>query len=137
MERGVEFNVVKGRKGVTEINVTGPRGANVVGSRYAAIIDELNPRHHASSLGGNRQRRNKRCVGVEDYQSSARPGGGSRVCVVVADSFSVIKTISQDNHGREYPATNQGSPYSALIVVALGTTIAKDIPQMLPADSNI
>ena len=74
----VEFNVVKGRKGVMAINVTGPRGANVVGSRYAANIDELNPRHHESSLGGNRQRRNKRCVGVEDYQSSVRPGGGSR-----------------------------------------------------------
>ena len=34
----VEFNVVKGRKGVMAINVTGPRGANVVGSRYAANI---------------------------------------------------------------------------------------------------
>ena len=60
------------------INVTGPRCANVVGSRYAANIDELNPHHHASRLGDNRQRRNKRCVGVEDYQSSDRPGGGSR-----------------------------------------------------------
>ena len=29
----VEFNVVKGRKGVMAISVTGPRGANVVGSR--------------------------------------------------------------------------------------------------------
>ena len=74
----VEFNVVKGRKGVMAINVTGPRGANVVGSRYAANIDELNPRHHASRLVDNRQRRNNRCVGVEDYQSSVRPGGGSR-----------------------------------------------------------
>ena len=74
----VEFNVVKGRKGDMAINVTGPCGANVLGSRYAANLDEPNPRHHESSLGGNRQRRNKRCVGVEDYQSSDRPGGGSR-----------------------------------------------------------
>ena len=51
----VEFDVVEGRKGVMAINVTGPRGANVVGSRYAENINELNPRHHASSLGGNRQ----------------------------------------------------------------------------------
>ena len=74
----VEFDVFEGRKGVMAINVTGPRGANVVGSRCAATTDELNPRHHASRLGGNRQRRNKRCVGVVDYQSSDRPGGGSR-----------------------------------------------------------
>ena len=46
------------------------------------------------------------------------------IFAVVADSFSVIKTISQDNHGRENLMTNQGSPCSALIVVALGTTIA-------------
>ena len=74
----VEFDVVEGRKGGMAINVTGPCGANVLGSRYAANLDELNPRHHESSLGGNRQRRNKRCVGVEDYQTSDRPGGGSR-----------------------------------------------------------
>ena len=74
----VEFNVVKGRKGVMAIIETGPRGANVVGSRYAVNIDEMNPRHHANRLVDNRQRRNKRCVGVEDYQSSDRPGGGSR-----------------------------------------------------------
>ena len=74
----VEFNVVKGRKGVMAINVTGPCGANVLGSRHAANLDELNPRHHASRLGDNRQRRNKRCVGVVDYQSSDRPGGGVR-----------------------------------------------------------
>ena len=74
----VEFDAIEGRKGGMAINVTGPRGANVVGSRYAANIDELNPRHHESRLVDNRQRRNKRCVGVEDYQSSVRPGGGSR-----------------------------------------------------------
>ena len=74
----VEFNVVKGRKGVMAIIETGPRGANVVGSRYAVNIDEMNPRHHANRLVDNRERRNKRCVGVEDYQSSDRPGGGSR-----------------------------------------------------------
>ncbi|KAK3794257.1 hypothetical protein RRG08_039038 [Elysia crispata] len=74
----VEFDVVEGRKGGMAINVTGPCGANVLGSRYAANLDEPNPRHRESSLGGNRQRRNKRCVGVEDYQSSDRPGGGSR-----------------------------------------------------------
>ena len=74
----VEFDVVESRKGVMAINVTGPCGANVLGSSYAANIDELNSRHHASRLGGNRQRRNKRCVGVVDYQSSGRLGGGSR-----------------------------------------------------------
>ena len=74
----VEFNVVKGRKGFMAINVTGPCGANVLHSRYAANLDELNPRHHASRLGANRQRRDKRCVGVEDYQSSDRPGVGVR-----------------------------------------------------------
>ena len=74
----VEFDAVEGRKGGMAINVTGPCGANVLGSRYAANIDELNPRHHTSRLVDNRQRRDKRCVGVEDYQSSDRPGGGSR-----------------------------------------------------------
>ena len=74
----VEFDAVEGRKGGMAINVTGPCGANVLGSRYAANIDELNPRHHTSRLVDNRQRRDKRCVGVEDYQSSVRPGGGSR-----------------------------------------------------------
>ncbi|KAK3749159.1 hypothetical protein RRG08_012731 [Elysia crispata] len=74
----VEFDVVEGRKGAMAINVTGTFGANVLGSRYAANIDKLNPRHHASRLGGNRQRRYKRCVGVVDYQSSDRPGGGRR-----------------------------------------------------------
>ena len=74
----VEFNVVEGRKGGIAINVTGPCGANVLSSRYAANIDELNPRHQASRLCGNPQRRDKRCVGFEDYQSSDRPGGGSR-----------------------------------------------------------
>ena len=74
----VEFDVVEGRKGGKAINVTGPCGANVLGSIYAANLHELNPRHHESSLGGNRQRRNKRCVGVEDYQSFDRPGGDSK-----------------------------------------------------------
>ena len=74
----VEFDAVEGRKGGMAINVTGPCGANVLGSRYAANIDEPNPRHHTSRLVDNRQRRDKRCVGVEDYQSSFRPGGGSR-----------------------------------------------------------
>ena len=46
----VEFDVVEGRKGVMAINLTGPRGANVLGSRYAANIDELSPRHHARRL---------------------------------------------------------------------------------------
>ena len=74
----VEFDAVEGRKGGMAINVTGPCGANVLGSIYAANLHELNPRHNESSLDSNRQRRNKRCVGVEDYQSSDRPGGDSK-----------------------------------------------------------
>ena len=55
----VEFNVVEGREGGMAINVTGPCGANVLSSRYAANLHELNPRHQASRLCGNRQRRDK------------------------------------------------------------------------------
>ena len=38
------------------INVIGPCGANVEGSRYAANIIELNPRHDACRLSDNQQR---------------------------------------------------------------------------------
>ena len=130
MERErVEFDVVEGRKGGMAINVTGPCGANVLGSRYAANLDEPNPRHHESSLGGNRQRRNKRCVGVRIISLPTDLVVAVGIYVVVTDSLSVIKTINQDNHGREYLMTNQGSP-PALLLVVVGTTIAKDTPQM-------
>ena len=74
----VEFDVVEGRKGVTAINVTGPRGANVVGSRYAANINELNPRHHASRLSDNQQRPGSGGARTMDYQSSSSLGGAGR-----------------------------------------------------------
>ncbi|KAK3782561.1 hypothetical protein RRG08_028056 [Elysia crispata] len=74
----VEFDVVGGRKGVMAINVTGPRGANVVGSRYAANIDELNPRHHASRLSDNQQRPRSGGARAMDYQSFNSRGGAGR-----------------------------------------------------------
>ena len=60
------------------INVTGPRGANVVGSRYAANINGLNPRHHASRLSDNQQRPRSGCARAMDYQSLNSRGGAGR-----------------------------------------------------------
>ena len=74
----VEFGVVEGRKGVMAIKVTGPRGANVFGSRYAANIDELNPCHHASRPGDNRHRPSSGGARTMDYQSSSSLGGAGR-----------------------------------------------------------
>ncbi|KAK3784596.1 hypothetical protein RRG08_003404 [Elysia crispata] len=74
----VEFGVVEGRKGVMAIKVTGPRGANVFGSRYAANIDELNPCHHASRPGDNRHRPSSGGARTMDYQSTNSRGGAGR-----------------------------------------------------------
>ena len=70
--------MVKGRNGVMAIDVTGPCGSNVVGSRYAANKHELNPRNHLSRLGGHIQRRDNRGDGELDYQSSVSHGGAGR-----------------------------------------------------------
>ena len=53
-EEKVEFDVIEGRKGVMAINIIGPRGANAVGSRYTANIDEFNSRHYANKRSDNR-----------------------------------------------------------------------------------
>ncbi|KAK3732679.1 hypothetical protein RRG08_041038 [Elysia crispata] len=82
------FNVKRGFGFVT------PDGASEEIFVHHSFIVRNNPRKYLRSLGdgervefdvveasrlcGNRQRRDKRCVGVEDYQSSDRPGGGSR-----------------------------------------------------------
>ena len=74
----VEFDAVEGRKIVMAIHVTRPRGTNVVGSRYAANIDELNPRHHAGRPGDNQQRSRSGDARTMDYQSSNSRGGAGR-----------------------------------------------------------
>ena len=74
----VEFDVVEGRNGVMAINVTGPCGAIVFGSRYAANIDELNLHHHASRLSDNRQRPRSGGARTIEYQSTNSCGGVSR-----------------------------------------------------------